>query len=235
MIDLIDRVTNAAATSTPQVLQATTIATLTSQVEFTIVDGSSDDKAYDNAMAIITDSISPEQKAVAFIFSYDGATKTVILKTDPGIFNMVVGDTVEIIAAQLTQLISVISPDNGGLNLPYGTEGLPERIVKGDHISFVRTLTGDWTAKRLFFAMKLEDTEAFVLGDDKDGAGEIEVTGHTYDSGTDLTSLTVSLTTTQSSVAVDTYKAEIEAREADGSDPSTPLKFDLEVIIGLIN
>lgn len=136
---------------------------------------------------------------------------------------------------QFPEPVNVISPDNGGLNLPYGTEGLPERIVKGDKISFVRTLTGDWTAMRLFFAMKLEDSEDFVLGDDKGGAGEIEVTDHTYDSGTDLTSLTVSLTTTQSDVPVDTYKAEIEARETDGSDPVTPLKFDLEVIIGLIN
>lgn len=141
----------------------------------------------------------------------------------------------DLIDAVPTNQINVISPDNGGLNLPYGTEGLPENIVKGDKISFVRTLTGDWTSMRLFFALKLEDSEDFVLGDDKGGAAEIEVTGHTYDSGTDLTSLTVSLTTTQSNVAVDTYKAEIEARETDGSDPVTPLKFDLEVIIGLIN
>lgn len=218
-----------------ELLVSTTIATLASQTSFTLAEASTDDDAYNNALVVITDAATAEQKAVGLVLDYTGATKTLTLSFDPAIFTMAVGDTVDIIAHQLTQLLTVISPDTGGLNLPYGTEGLPERIVKGDCITFYRTLTSDWTDKRLFFAMKLEDSEAFVLGDNKAGANEIELTGHTYNSVTDLTTVPVSLTTTQSNVAVDTYKAEIEARETDGSCPTTPLKFDLEVIIGLIN
>jgi hypothetical protein len=216
-------------------MQCSTIATLESQISFTLTEGSPDDNAYNNALVVITDAITLEQKAVALAYDYIGSTRTVILSADPDIFTMAVGDTVCIIAHQLTQLLNVISPDTGGLNLPYGTEGLPERIVKGDCIAFVRTLTGDWTANRLFFALKLEGNEDFVLGANNGDAGEIELTGHTYDSVTDLTSVTVPLTTEQSSIDVNAYKAEIEAREADLSCPVTPLKFDLEVIIGLIN
>jgi len=82
----------------PDILQTTTIATLTSQTVFTLTAGSSDDNAYNGAMAVITDSATAEQKAVADISDYDGGTKEVTLLADPAIFTMAVGDEISIIA-----------------------------------------------------------------------------------------------------------------------------------------
>ncbi|MCP5244870.1 MAG: hypothetical protein H6937_02420 [Burkholderiales bacterium] len=81
----------------PQLLQSTTIATLASQVSFTITNGSGDDDAYNNALAIITDQSTSTQKAVACISDYVGSTKTITLLDDPAIFTMAVGDTIDII------------------------------------------------------------------------------------------------------------------------------------------
>lgn len=83
----------------PDLLQDTTIATLANQTSFTLTAGSSDDGAYDSQIAIITDSVTSVQKAVANISTYTGATKTIVLDADPAVFIMAVGDTIEIIAA----------------------------------------------------------------------------------------------------------------------------------------
>ena len=83
----------------PQLLQSTTIATLASQTSFTLTAGSADDDAYNDAIAVITDSATSTQKAVGTVSDYTGATKTVTLSADPAIFTMAAGDTIEIIAA----------------------------------------------------------------------------------------------------------------------------------------
>jgi hypothetical protein len=79
-------------------LQNTTIATLASQTSFTLTDGSADDDAYNGLAIVITDSATSTQKAVGVIDNYVGATKTITLRTDPGIFTMAAGDTVDVIA-----------------------------------------------------------------------------------------------------------------------------------------
>lgn len=84
--------------SNPQVLQSTTIATLASQTSFTLTAGSADDNAYKDMMVVVTDSATSTQKAVGFASAYTGATKTLTLKSDPGVFTMAVGDSVDIIA-----------------------------------------------------------------------------------------------------------------------------------------
>lgn len=84
--------------SNPQVLQTTTIATLASQTSFTLTAGSSDDDAYNDMMVVVTDSATSTQKAVGFVSDYVGSTKTVTLKSDPAVFTMAVGDSVDIIA-----------------------------------------------------------------------------------------------------------------------------------------
>jgi hypothetical protein len=76
---------------------STTIATLTSQTEFTLTAGSSDDNAYNNALIIITDATTAEQKAVGLVLDYVGATKTITLASDPAIFTIAAGDKVGII------------------------------------------------------------------------------------------------------------------------------------------
>lgn len=91
--------TTGAGGSPPQLLVSTTIATLATQVSFTLTAGSADDDAYNGAIAVITDVSTSTQKAVATVSDYVGSTKTVTLSADPAIFTMAATDTIEIIAA----------------------------------------------------------------------------------------------------------------------------------------
>ena len=121
--------TTGAGGTSPVLLQNTTIATLATQVSFTLTAGSVDDDAYNTAIIIITDAVSSVQKAVGWVDDYDGATKTITLTTDPGIFTMAVGDTVDIIAtdylmaniwATVSSTFTQIGIDGAGLtNMPW--------------------------------------------------------------------------------------------------------------------
>lgn len=84
------------------VLQKTTIATLASQVSFTLTAGSADNNAYVGKLAVIEDATTAIQKAVGVISAYVGSTKTVTLREDPAIFTMAATDKITILA---------ISPD----------------------------------------------------------------------------------------------------------------------------
>ncbi len=88
--------------SAPTTLQNTTIATLASQVSFTLTAGSADNDAYNGMLVVVEDSATATQKAVGVVSDYAGSTKTITLREDPAIFTMAVGDTIDIIA---------ISPD----------------------------------------------------------------------------------------------------------------------------
>ena len=88
--------------SDPGVLQNTTIATLATQVSFTLTAGSADDNAYLNMLVVVEDSSTATQKAIGVVSAYAGATKTITLREDPGVFTMAVGDTIDVLA---------ISPD----------------------------------------------------------------------------------------------------------------------------
>jgi len=90
--------TTGAGGTPPQLLQSTTIATLASQTSFTLTAGSADDSAYNGAVVVVTDSVTSTQKAVGDVLSYTGATKTITLSSDPGIFTMAAGDTIDVIA-----------------------------------------------------------------------------------------------------------------------------------------
>ena len=90
--------TTGAGGTPPQLLQNTTIATLASQTSFTLTAGSADDDAYVGAVIVVTDQSTSTQKAVGSISAYTGSSKTVTLTSDPAIFTMAVGDTVDIIA-----------------------------------------------------------------------------------------------------------------------------------------
>ncbi len=100
----------------------TTIATLASQTSFTLTGGSTDNNAYLNCTIVIEDATTAAQKAVGLISGYTGATKTVTLKYDPGIFTMQATDKVYILAenalkstAQNRQL-DVTSNGNAGID-----------------------------------------------------------------------------------------------------------------------
>lgn len=121
--------TTGAGGTVPSLLQNTTIATLASQVSFTLTAGSADDNAYNTAIIVITDSVTAEQKAVGWVQDYVGATKTITLTGDPGIFTMAVGDTVDIIATDyaisniwgtVTSIFTQVGVDGAGLtNMPW--------------------------------------------------------------------------------------------------------------------
>jgi len=105
------------AAMSPELLQSTTIATLASQTEFTLTAGSADDKAYQDARIVVTDSATATQKAVGVGKTYTGATKTLVLLNDPGVFTMAVGDTVDILADKS------LKPTKDGNNLNVSTNG----------------------------------------------------------------------------------------------------------------
>lgn len=92
------RATTTGDGSSPLLIQKTTIATLASQTSFTLTDGSTDDDSYNGLTAIITDAATSTQKAVAHISDYTGATKTITLRADPGVFTMAELDTIDIVA-----------------------------------------------------------------------------------------------------------------------------------------
>jgi hypothetical protein len=91
-------VSGISTSSSPFLLQTTTIATLASQTSFTLTAGSTDDDAYKDCIAVITDASTATQKAVGAISAYTGSSKTVTLSSDPGVFTMAATDNITIIA-----------------------------------------------------------------------------------------------------------------------------------------
>ena len=80
------------------VLQVTTITGLVSQTVFNLTAGSADNEPYIGCLAVITDVATGTQKALGIISDYVGATKTVTLREDPGIFVMANTDNIAIVA-----------------------------------------------------------------------------------------------------------------------------------------
>ena len=74
----------------------TTIATLASQVSFTLTAGSTDDNAYNGCSAMITDQATATQIAFAAVRDYDGGTKRITMAYDPAIFTMAATDLISI-------------------------------------------------------------------------------------------------------------------------------------------
>lgn len=91
------------------ILQRTTIATLASQTSFTLTAGSTDDNAYNDCTIVIQDASTAAQKAIGIVKDYTGASLTVTLLADPGIFTMATTDIVTILAPDfLTRYIAAI-------------------------------------------------------------------------------------------------------------------------------
>lgn len=82
------------------ILVATTIATLATQVSFTLTAGSTDDNTYNRKIAIITDASTATQKAVGKVLDYVGSTKAVTLTFDPGVFTMAATDNIVILSSE---------------------------------------------------------------------------------------------------------------------------------------
>ena len=95
-------------TTQKDMLVETTIATLASQTSFTLTAGTSENEAYKDLFAVITDASTATQKAKVEISAYTGSSRTVTLKAAPT-FTIAVGDTVAIFAAPTADLTTVKS------------------------------------------------------------------------------------------------------------------------------
>jgi hypothetical protein len=100
----------------PELLQATTIATLASQTSFTLTDGSADDGAYKDCTAVITDVATATQKCFGHIAGYVGSTKTVTLTVDPGVFTIATTDNIDIIAPSVAHALTAAAAAFGAIN-----------------------------------------------------------------------------------------------------------------------
>jgi len=81
-----------------EVLQRTTIASLSSQTSFTLTAGSADNDAYNGCVIVIEDVSTAAQKAVGVVGDYTGLSKTITLLNDPAVFTMATTDIVTLIA-----------------------------------------------------------------------------------------------------------------------------------------
>jgi len=103
--------TTGAGGTNPLVLQNTTIATLATQVSFTLTAGSADDDAYNGLLVIVEDQTTATQKCIGVISDYIGTTKTVTLREDPGVFVMATGDTIDVVAVS-PDILNILADTN---------------------------------------------------------------------------------------------------------------------------
>jgi hypothetical protein len=87
----------------------TTIATLASQTSFTLTAGSADDNAYNGFALNVIDQSTATQIEVGVVSDYTGATKTVTLAADPGVYTIATGDNVVLLPAFLTTGVDVLT------------------------------------------------------------------------------------------------------------------------------
>jgi hypothetical protein len=85
----------------------TTIASLATQVSFTLTAGSADDNAYNGWGAVVVDASTAVQLALGVVSDYTGSTKTITLRENPGIFTMATGDTIILLPGKLTDGVNV--------------------------------------------------------------------------------------------------------------------------------
>ena len=130
-------------------LVSTTIATLASQTSFTLTVGSADNDAYNNCLIIVSDKASAIQKAVGYISDYTGATKTVTLAADPGIFTMAAGDNVSVIAMRGTDAAALASvctearlAELDAANMPADIDAIPTTAMRGTDNAALASVLG---------------------------------------------------------------------------------------------
>jgi len=129
------------------------------------------------------------------------------------------------IAALPTDPVTVTG-GGGSITPSYAEEGKPEDIVQGDVINKPRYVTGDQSAKTIFFGAKT------ASGDTSYAVGLIQCTVGAYDAGNDQTSYLIPFAADDTkTVTSATYKGESEVRDANGtSNPVTADRFDLNII-----
>jgi hypothetical protein len=128
----------------------TTIAAYTSTDNFTLNAGSADNNAYNGCILVAHDVASAVQTQIGVIESYTGASKTVNLKADPGVFTMTANDNISIMPPALLPTTMGTTLDvttTGGAGIDWGNVENPTTAVdlSGTDIQLcdtVTTLTG---------------------------------------------------------------------------------------------
>lgn len=146
----------------------TTIATLTSQTQFTLTDGSDQDGEYVTYMMMIEDADNTFRRTPVRVTNYTGATKAVIL--DPNTvtsFTAAIGDKVRVFAAP------VVLP-GGRVDLGYWLGAQPlglsgQRVQTEDPklVKYVRLMLRDDAAIKTDHAAELGE----INSDEGSGAG----------------------------------------------------------------
>ncbi len=90
----------------PGMLHGSTIAVYTSTDNFTLNSGSTNDDAYNGCILVAYDVATQYQMQVGVIEDYTGATKTVNLKADPGVFTMTANDHIIIMPPALLPTVA---------------------------------------------------------------------------------------------------------------------------------
>jgi len=204
--------------ASPTLLQSATIATLASQTSFTLSAGSTDNDAYNNAIAIIVDQSTSTQKTVVNISDYIGSTRTVTLSESPK-FTIATGDTVYIVATSKTTLTDdVVNSLTGTLvrfNGPAWTgNGWDRPFIKGDSYlggNKVSITVENWSGDQLISAasaIKLSGTRT-VSGTTTTFSwsvtpGDVTVSGTT-------TTIPLELTASDTDIDVGEYTADLRA------------------------
>ncbi len=124
-----------------------------------------------------------------------------------------------------TQPITVTG-GGGSITPAYAQEGEPEHFVQGDVVNIARYITGDQSAKTMFFAAKIATGDASYV------VGIIQCTVGAYDADEDVTAYLIPFIADDTTdVTPDIYKGETEVRDADGiNNPVTGDRFDFNVI-----
>lgn len=171
-VDTIQADTNDIQTRIPtnsELLLETTIATLTTQTDFTLADGSPDDSAYFGHEMIITDAVTSTQKAVVICTGYTASTKQVTstVVTAPAGFVKAVGDKVQIRAftslRPITHARTITVASNGSVNADMVAVSGNSAAADNFETMLDGTGTKDLTLRRLIVANTVADSAAVSI------------------------------------------------------------------------
>lgn len=190
-------------------LVRTTIATLAGQTSFTLTGGPADNNALNRCLIVVRDAVNVDQFCYGLISAYTGATKTVTLASDPGIFTMAIGDFVEVIAVP-RQLPNAEAEAAGGLY----TRGTGAGQINQPANGLIDTNVENWNAT----AVPAEHTAGYPIVTIKDGigTGEIDTNAGAVVAVTTVTNLTNAPTAGDLTATMKTsVNAEVDTAIAD--------------------
>ncbi len=157
----------------PGAIHETNIATLDTQVSFTLDIGSADNGAYVGCPAYIHDIASAIQVCFGYVSAYTGSTKTVTLKADPGVFAITAGDNISLFPPANVQAVAGTTQTAGDLSALIATAQADLDLLAGTDGATLATTQGNYAPSKAGDAMTLETaaiTAAVMATDSVDAA-----------------------------------------------------------------